>query len=61
VRRSSGVVGERLEIGNEQRLIVPVLLGKASAQRAGVVAEVQRAGRPVAGEDGVNDGHENLL
>jgi hypothetical protein len=48
---STAVVGERLQVGNEDCLIVVVLERDARAKRAGVVAEVKRSGRAIAGEN----------
>jgi hypothetical protein len=45
------VVGERLGVGQHDELAVLVLVGNAIAQAAHEVAEVQRAGGTVAGQD----------
>jgi hypothetical protein len=45
------VVGECLRVGEQQELRRVVLHLHACAQRADVVAEMQRAGGAVAGED----------
>ena len=50
VHRTAGVIGECLEIGNEDGLIVLVLECQTGSERAGEVAEVQRAGRTIPGE-----------
>lgn len=50
--RVAAVVGQPLEVGNQHKLAVSLLERHALAQRADEVAEVQRAGWAVAGEDG---------
>jgi hypothetical protein len=50
VDRTAGVIGECLEIGNEDGLIVLVLECQAGLERTGEVPEVQRAGRTIPRE-----------
>ena len=50
VTRTTRVVGERLEVGDENRLLMNVLQGDAAPERTRVVAQVQRAGGAIAGE-----------
>jgi len=50
------VVGQGLQIGDEHERLVLVLQGHAIAERADVVAEVQRSGGLVSGEDGASHG-----
>nr|GEU28206.1 hypothetical protein [Tanacetum cinerariifolium] len=45
------IVGQRLRVGQHDELLVIVLVGHAVAQAAHVMAEVQRAGGTVAGQD----------
>ena len=49
--RVAAVVGQTLEIRDEDKLLVVVLEQHALAQGTDVVAEVQLAGRTVAGQD----------
>ncbi len=58
VRRPARVVSECLQVGDEERLLMALLQRESRTQRAGVVAEVERTGGTVTGEDGVNDGHD---
>ena len=44
------VVGQRLHVGQQDVAVVFVLQAHAVGQRADVVPQVQRAGRPVAGQ-----------
>ena len=44
------MVGEGLEIGDKEGLVVLVLERQAGAERSGEVAEVQRTRRSIAGE-----------
>jgi hypothetical protein len=60
VARPAGVVGQRLQVGDEQRLPVPVLQRHAAPERPDVVAEVEHARRPVAGEDRLGAGRVAL-
>jgi hypothetical protein len=46
-------VGERLRVGDEQRLRAPALEGKPGTQRTGVMAEMERAGGAISGQDPV--------
>jgi hypothetical protein len=50
--RVAAVVGEPLQVGDQDKLLVVVLQRDALAQ-ADVVAEMQLAGGAVAGEDGL--------
>lgn len=49
--RIVGVVGERLRVGDQDELLVVVLERDAVAQAAAIVAEMERAGRAIAGQD----------
>jgi hypothetical protein len=51
VGRAAGVVGERLEIGNKDCLIVLILEAQPAAQGAGEVAQVERARGTIPSED----------
>ena len=64
ISRPTRVVGECLQVGDENRLLMDVLQRDAVPQRARVVAEVQRTGRSIAGEHdlahhsgGLHSGH----
>src|SRR5208282_5617639 len=46
-----GVVGQRLGVGEKKILAMTALERDAVAQRSDVMAEMQRSGRAVAGED----------
>ena len=59
--RVAAVIGEPLQVGDQDKLLVVVLQRDALAQRADVVAKMQLAGRPVAGEDGLWMVHQGLL
>src|SRR5512147_1101421 len=50
MRGTSARVGERLQVGDQQRLGASALKGESGTQRAGVVAEMERASGAVAGE-----------
>ena len=50
--RVAAVVGQPLQVGNQHKLVVRLLQRHALAQRSDEVAEVQRAGWAIAGEDG---------
>jgi hypothetical protein len=52
ILRVAAVVGQPLQVGNQHKLAVRLLERHALAQRSDEVAEVQRAGWAVAGEDG---------
>jgi hypothetical protein len=45
------VVGQRLSIGEKEKLLGLVLKLNAGSQGADVMAEVKRTGGPVAGQD----------
>jgi hypothetical protein len=53
VRGATTHVGERLQVGDEQRLRALALEDDASAERAGVVPKVERACGAVPGQYGV--------
>ena len=59
--RVAAVIGEPLQVGDQDKLLVVVLQRDALAQRADVVAKMQLAGRPVASEDGLRMVHQGLL
>jgi hypothetical protein len=44
------VVGERLEVGDENRLLVYVLQRDTGPERSRIVAQVQRTGGSIAGK-----------
>jgi hypothetical protein len=50
------VVGQGLQIGDEDEGVVLMLQAHSVAERADVVAEMQRSGGPVSGEDGACHG-----
>ena len=50
IARTTRVVGERLEVGDEKRLLIFVLQRDASPERPRVVAQVKRTGGSIAGE-----------
>ena len=45
------IVGQCLHVGEQQELLMAVLKLQAASERAGVMAEMQRSGGAVAGED----------
>lgn len=48
-----GVVGERLQVGHQDRVRADVLAGDPRRQRTRQMPQVERTGRPVAGQDDV--------
>ena len=52
VGNENGVVGHGLGIGDEQVLCMCFLKLEPGLQRANIMAQMQRAGRAVTGEDG---------
>ena len=56
--RIAAVVGQSLEIRDEDKLLVVMLELHALAQGTDVVSEVQLAGRTVAGQNSLAGAHE---
>src|SRR6185437_5384825 len=50
VERTTRVVGERLQIRDQNRLVMDILERDAGSQRARVMTQVERAGRTIARE-----------
>ena len=59
--RVAAVVCQPLQVGDQHILVVRLLKGHALAQRPDVVAKMQRAGRAIAGEDGLNVHKDSLM
>jgi len=59
--RIAAVIGQALQVGDQNILLIFMLQGHALAQRTDIMAEMQRAGRTIAGENGDFAVHKRLL